>query len=92
MHTTPHPLARQTIAVPPDADDGGPSFSFRVEDWGDRVLGRSWRVADGLPVALVYALRVAEKQLPLDDDVVYGHDATGFAHLIHSTEITGGAS
>lgn len=98
MHTQPHPLAGQTVVLRagttlpfhPDPADG--AIEVRVEDWCDRVFGQSWMTLEGNAAALAYALRSASAGLPLDNAVVYGKDeATGFGHLVHVSEIVGGA-
>ncbi|WP_431999277.1 hypothetical protein [Streptomyces sioyaensis] len=96
QHTTTHPLAGQTITVAPAAAlfsyDSTEPIEFRVEDWNDRVFGgRSWMDMEGHPASLGYALRAARGHLPLDNDVVYGKDDRGFGHLVHASEISGGA-
>jgi hypothetical protein len=95
MHTTTHPLAGQTVTVTPAAAVFGHAdttpFDLRIEDWNDRVFGRSWEAMEGHPASLGYALRAALGHLPLDNDVVYGKDDRGFGHLIHTHEIAGGA-
>ena len=62
---------------------------FAVEDWWDRVFGKSWMFADGNPAAIVYALRTgtAAYDIPIDDEVLYGHTLDHFGHLVHITEI-----
>jgi hypothetical protein len=74
IHTEPHPLAGQTVTVTfrtyyPVAVR---TAEFKVEDWWDRVAGKSWMNSDGNPAALLYAVRSADENLPLDDAVVYG--------------------
>lgn len=61
--------------------------TFIVEDWWDRVTGRSWMICDGNPACLVYALRTVGTQVPLDNEVLYGHSEGGLGHLVHISEI-----
>lgn len=94
-HTQPHPQAGQTVKVTPAAAVYGHQttnpFEFRIEDWNDRVFGESWMDLVGHPAALGYAMRSAIGGLPLDNDVVYGKDERGLGHLVHVSEILGGA-
>jgi len=61
-----------------------------IEDWADRVFGKSWMFMDGNPAALVYAMRAGLAGLPTDDEVVYGKTRSGRSHLVHVREIGGG--
>lgn len=90
-HTTTHPLAGRTVTVKPSAavyghPDASP-FKFEVEDWNDRLFGRSWMDYEGHPASISYAVRSAIGGLPTDNEVVYGHDGQGFGHLVHVSEI-----
>lgn len=92
-HTAPHPLAGCTITVNPAAalfrhPDTRP-VQLAVEDWTDRAFGRSWMDMDGNPACLSYAMRSAIGNLPVDNEVVYGKDASGIGHLVHVSEIAG---
>ena len=89
VHSTPHPLAGQTVKlrlVSPGAEPS-PTPLFRVEDWADRVFGRPWGLMDGNPAALKYALRWGLAGRPADEDVVYGKDERNLGHLIHVSEL-----
>lgn len=96
VHTTPHPLAGQTVTVSPTS----PLFTyvttdpiqFRIEDWSDRLFGQSWMDMQGHPACLKYAVRSGLSGLPLDNEVVYGKCDDGFGHLVHVSEIQGGAA
>lgn len=79
IHAQPHKLGGKTVKLKDGTD-------FTVEDWADRVLGVSWMAANGNPAALVYAIRVAMKKLPIDNNVLYGKIGW-FGHLIHVSEI-----
>lgn len=92
IHTEKHPLAGQTVKIKPDVthpqfkDFGG--SEFHIEDWQDRIVGRSWMDCDGNPACLVYAVRTSNsKYFHLDDEVVYGHRKDGFGLLVHVTEL-----
>lgn len=91
MHSTPHPATGQTVTVNPVAPVYGHSdttpFAFRIEDWNDRVFGKSWQVMNDHPASLGYAMRSAMAGLPLDNEVVYGKDNHGIGHLVHVSEI-----
>lgn len=94
MHADQHPLAHQTVRLRDDiriehnlfGDVAGRDFD--VEEWWDRVHGKSWQFSDGNPAALIYAMRtgLAEHVVPLDDEVVYGK-INGLGMLIHVSEL-----
>lgn len=90
MHNEPHPLAGQTVKVKTTGhfQIGDGPHEFRIEDWWDRLLGKSWMDCDGNPAALIYGIRSELSDLPLDDEVVYGKVGR-FGHLVHVSEITG---
>ncbi len=83
IHSNPSPLAGTTITV--DLGDG--PEPVRVEDWWDRVAGRSWMDCDGNPAALTYAMRSGLARLPIDNNVLYGKRSTGFGMLFHTGEV-----
>ena len=91
-HTEPHPLAGHTVTVNPAARLFGHTdttpFAYRIDDWNDRIFGRSWGAMEGHPASLAYAMRAADGNLPFDDEVVYGKDNNDCGHLIHVSEIT----
>lgn len=91
-HAEQHELAGQEIKVqfkdghfqiPGSADA---PVDFVVEDWQDRIMGRSWMVMDGNPAAIIYAMRAGTSGLPIDDEVVYGK-VGGLGHMVHESEI-----
>lgn len=92
MHLEPSPLAGKTVKIkthvthPQNPNFGG--SDYRVEDWNDRVMGKSWMYATGNPAALIYAMRAAtaKPRLPVDDEVLYGK-VGGLGHLAHISEI-----
>ncbi|MET8648539.1 hypothetical protein [Nocardia aurea] len=84
IHSVPSPLAGTTVT----ADIGKGPTSIRVEDWWDRLAGKSWMVCDGNPAALIFAVRSGLSQLPTDDEVLYGKSADGFGVLVHVSEVT----
>jgi acetylornithine deacetylase/succinyl-diaminopimelate desuccinylase-like protein len=94
LHATPHPDAGKTVTVTPHAvlfghADTSP-LKITIEDWNDRVFGRSWMYMEGHPASLGYAMRSVAAALPLDNEVVYGHDERGLGHLLHTSEILDG--
>jgi hypothetical protein len=91
MHAEKSPLAGKTVIIKKTSTHfqypkwGG--TEFHIEDWWDRVGGRSWMFCDGNPACLVFAVRSAENKLPTDNEVLYGHAENGFGSLIHISEI-----
>lgn len=90
-HTEAHEHAGRTMTLarplklkPPTGVYDG---TIKVEDWWDRVGGISWMFSNGNPAAMIYALRSAFAELPLDDEVVYGKDETGLGHIVHVSEL-----
>lgn len=70
IHPNPHILAGKTVTLVGGSFDGQP---FRIEDWWDRVSGKSWMDCDGNPACMDYALRSGTTDFaPIDNDVVYG--------------------
>ncbi len=78
-HATAHPLADQKVVL-----ERGPyaGREIVIEDWWDRVAGRSWMDCDGNPVCLKYA--VMSVGAPIDNEVIYGKFG-GFGELVHAT-------
>ena len=85
IHDTPHLLAGQTVTISSGNLQGQ---EYRIEDWLDRVLGRSWMFANGNPACLQYAIRAAKDKLPTDNDVLYGKIG-GLGYLVHVSQING---
>lgn len=88
IHEEQYPLSGTAVTVRLEGhaqlDDG--AYPYVVEDWWDRVYGRSWMDSDGNPAAMLYAMRAGLIGLPLDNDVVYGKiDGIGF--LVHTSEL-----
>lgn len=89
-HTAEHPGAGRTFTVHPAYEhqllvDGA---EFRLENWWDHetVHGASWMFAQGNPAALNYAMRSGLGNIPLDDEVVYGHVGS-LGYLVHVSEL-----
>lgn len=92
MHDTRHPLAGKTVTVNADLHGDGPGdHQFTIEDWNDRLFGKSWMFMEGHPASLIYAMRSAMTNLPTDNEVVYGKVGSS-GHLIHVSELPGGAA
>lgn len=72
------------MALQPSTDLGG--TEYQVEDWWDRVSGKSWTDSDGNPAALEYAFRAGATNLPIDDEVLYGKIGS-LGHLVHISEV-----
>ena len=89
LHSEPFANARRKVRVR-DSIQKYPQFvdttEVVVEDWWDRVIGKSWMHCDGNPVCLVYAVRSASARLPFDNEVVYAK-AQGLGVLVHVSEI-----
>jgi hypothetical protein len=92
MHTTPHPFAGKTVRIKketkhPQVENFGGS-DFKLEDWWDRVSGKSWMNSVGNPACMIYAMRSAtcKPPLPIDNEVVYGK-VSCYGHLVHVTEL-----
>ena len=89
MHASAHPLAGKTVKL--NLKKGGEELAeggdtYRIEDWWDRVAGKSWMDANGNPVAMNYGIRSGLSGLPIDNEVVYGKIGP-FGHLIHVSEL-----
>lgn len=86
IHKEAHPLAGKLVYLNDKAKDAeGKSIKdvvYKIEDWWDRVAGKSWQVAEGNPAAIQYAVRAALNNIPLDDEVVYGKIGA-FGYLFH---------
>lgn len=81
IHQARHPLAGQLVTVR-SGDFAGENYL--IEDWWDRVAGRSWMRCDGNPACLDYAMRSVND--PIDDEVVYGKIGA-FGKLIHVSHL-----
>jgi hypothetical protein len=84
MSRDPHPLAGKTVTIKSGKFAGE---KYRLEDWWQNVSGMSWKVSQGNPAALSYAMRsVLKDNLPIDDEVVYGKIGP-YGHLVHVSEL-----
>lgn len=91
MHSDPHPKSGQTVKIHLRAEHAqleGLDHEYEVEDWWDKLTGKSWGMSEGNPTAMIYGMRIgfAHAFDMSDDEVVYGHIGQ-FGHLIHQSEI-----
>lgn len=91
LHEQSHPLAGRTVTIRKGVHDAAqhqvmPGAQYRVEDYWDRLTGKSWMHSDGNPAAMHYAIRNATNSLPIDDEVLYGKIGS-LGHLVHVSEI-----
>lgn len=86
IHADVHEMAGKTVELKMKGLPQQPKV-FRVEDWWDRVAGKSWMFSDGNPAAMEYAIRGGVDGLPFDDEVVYGKEVGGLGHLVHVSEL-----
>lgn len=89
MHNEPHKLAGKTVKILDSVPDFG-GREYRVEDYWDRVSGKSWMFSTGNPACIQYAIRTGflPDKVPLDNEVLYGKIGS-FGHLFHVTEVEG---
>ena len=92
IHPSPHPLAGKTVKIKkhiihPQVPMFGGS-DFIIEDWHDRLMGKSWMFCEGNPACLVYAVRTgfSKNPVPNDNEVLYGK-VGAFGHLVHICEL-----
>ena len=83
MHNVKSPLAGNVVTISRGNFAGS---EYRIEDWWDRVGGKSWGICEGNPACLNYGVRAGLEDLPLDDEVLYGKIGA-FGHLIHISEL-----
>jgi hypothetical protein len=83
MHSEQSEYAGEIVKLKPEARHLGGS-DYTVEDWWDRVAGKSWMNCDGDPACWAYAVRSVG--VPIDNEVLYGKIGA-FGHLVHISEI-----
>ena len=83
LHHSSSPLAGTTVKIVKGEHAGS---EYRVEDWWDRIAGKSWMFCAGNPACINYAVRAAVDSLPMNDHVVYGKIGS-LGHLVHVSEI-----
>ena len=91
MHAQSHPLAGKTAKIGSGSSDPAqnlvvPGAEYKIEDWWDKLTGKSWMISDGNFACLHYAMRSASCNLPIDDEVVYGKIGN-LSHLVHVSEL-----
>ena len=92
MHTQSSELAGKIVKIKKDVTHpqvpGFGGSEYRVEDWWDKLTGKSWMDSDGNPACLIYAMRtgMSNNHIPTDDEVLYGKVGP-FGHLVHISEI-----
>ena len=90
MHKESSSLVGKTVRIKKSSKHfQQPKFGggeYRVEDWWDKLTGKSWMNSNGNPACMVYGRRGADNCLPIDDEVVYGK-MNGLGHLVHISEI-----
>jgi len=92
LHETPSPLANTACRIKAHVNHhqfqnfGG--SEILIEDWWDRVAGKSWKqMTMTNPAALVYTLRLKDNPTtPQDDEVLYGK-ISGLGVLINIAEL-----
>lgn len=87
IHATKSPLAGQKIKIKSETNELA-NLEILVEDWWDRVAGKSWMVCSGNPACLNYAMRtgMSNMNIPNDNEVVYGK-INGLGYLVHTSEL-----
>lgn len=88
-HETAHQLAGQNVIVQLKSRTNGEPIDpvpATLEDWWDRVYGKSWMYSEGNPAALNYAYRSGTNGLPINDEVVYVK-INGMGELVHESEL-----
>ena len=93
IHKEKSELAGKTVRIKKHvehrqySDFGGSEFI--VEDWLDRINGKSWMGCLNRPACLIYACRlmIRSSMLPIDDEVLYGHRKDGLGSLVHISEL-----
>jgi len=92
IHKSPSPLAGRRVRIKPGvAHPEIPNFGgseIFVEDWWDRVHGRSWMAANGDPPVLAYLVRTgfAGHRVPIDNEVLCGR-VGHLGCLVHVSEL-----
>ena len=87
IHRAQSPLAGKAVAIVTGYLAGN---EIVIEDWWDRVIGKSWMDCDGNPAAMIYAAR-SGRGTPLDNEVLYGKIGWGGA-LVHVSWLEAGAA
>lgn len=88
IHESQHKLAGQKVQIAEDVSEIG-GMTILIEDWWDRVMGKSWMFCKGNPACMHYAMRTGlqKRRVPNDNEVVYGKLANGLGKLVHVSEL-----
>ncbi|GAB3518490.1 hypothetical protein [Emticicia fontis] len=87
IHKSESPLADKKVKIKPESNLSG--GEILIEDWWDRVSGRSWKNSNGNPAAMGYAVRSAGSHfinIPSDDEVLYGKIGI-MGYIVHVSEL-----
>jgi len=93
LHTESHPDRNSEVTVMfageghfqiPGSKDT--PLKATLEDWWDKLTGKSWMYSEGNPAAMIYGMRAGFNNLPTDDDVVYVK-INNLGHLVHTSEL-----
>lgn len=87
IHQIEHPLKGKVVKIKTEANEIG-GEEYRIEDYWDRIAGKSWMVSSGNPACLNYAMRtgLSSTPVPTDNEVLYGK-INGMGFLVHVSEI-----
>ena len=87
VHQEPHPGQGRTFVVL-SSDRQLHCKTIRVDDWFDRVCGRAcWPSSTAHPAAIIYREHAEFAGLPMDEEIVYGWDASSAGFAVHASEI-----
>ena len=91
IHAKSSPLAGTTVYIKDGVTDPAqglvvPGAKAEIEDYYDRVNGKSWMNSTGNFAAMHYAMRSAANDIPIDDEVLYCHIGN-LGHIIHVSEV-----
>jgi hypothetical protein len=85
MHKEKSPIAGGFMFIKSGVPELGDKI-IHIEDWWDRISGKSWMFCNGNPAAMGYGIRAGLDHLPIDDEVLYGH-IDGLGYLVHISEL-----
>lgn len=87
IHSSKSPYAGKKVKIKDSAAEIGGS-EILIEDYWDRLVGKSWMYSNGNPAAMNYAIRIgfSENKIPSDNEVLYGKIG-GMGYLVHFVEI-----
>jgi hypothetical protein len=83
MHDKPHEFAGKKVEIISGPFEGQ---TYLVEDWWDRVAGKSWMDCVENLACLEYAVRSASEGFGFSNEVVYGKFG-GLGKLIHISQL-----